>query len=234
MEILDRIKIAVKTLISLGVAKNQEDIGLMLGYTSKSAFSQVLNGKVSLPNDFIDRLCKLDKRLVKMWIVNEVGSVLRSQEQSKQVYIDNNIVVENIKPARSLGLPRVSVEAVGGVGNNAFSFSEQDIREYISVPSFTRRKADFIIGVSGSSMRPKYSNGDLLACRIINERSFIEWNKPHVIATTDRGLIVKRIKKGSTEDTLTMVSEDSEYEPFEIPKEEITGIAIVVGVIRLE
>jgi hypothetical protein len=31
-----------------------------------------------------------------------------------------------------------------------------------------------------------------------------------------------------------MVSEDPEYDPFEIPKEEITGIALVVGVIRLE
>ena len=95
MEVLDRIKIAVKALISLGLAKNQEEIGSLLGYTSKSAFSQVLNGKVSLPNDFIDRLCKLDKRLVKMWIVNEEGSVLRSKKESKQVYIENNLAINS-------------------------------------------------------------------------------------------------------------------------------------------
>lgn len=172
----------------------------------------------------VELLFKKCEFLNSEWLLTGEGPMLKSI---------NGIEIKD-SPVKKPTLPRVSVEAVGGSGNNAFSFSEEEIMEYISVPSFTRRKADFIIAVSGSSMRPKYSNGDLLACRIIKENSFIEWNKPHVVATTDRGIIVKRIKKGSNENSLTMVSEDSEYDPFEVPKEEITGIAIVIGVIRLE
>lgn len=54
---VDRVKLAVKTLISLGVAKNQEEIGKLMGYSNKSSFSQVLNGIVPLPDKFIDKLC---------------------------------------------------------------------------------------------------------------------------------------------------------------------------------
>ncbi len=72
---VDRVKLAVKTLISLGVAKNQEEIGKLMGYSNKSSFSQVLNGIVPLPDKFIDKLCRLDKRLRRDWIVNEFGHI---------------------------------------------------------------------------------------------------------------------------------------------------------------
>ncbi|WP_395060069.1 hypothetical protein [Flavobacterium sp.] len=88
---IERIKLAVKTLISLGVAKNQEELGKLLGYSNKSSFSQVLNGIVPLPDKFIDKLCKLDKRLRKAWVVNEFGHILIKKEDSKQVYINEGI-----------------------------------------------------------------------------------------------------------------------------------------------
>ncbi|AIN71946.1 hypothetical protein FPG101_08630 [Flavobacterium psychrophilum FPG101] len=88
---VDRVKLAVKTLISLGVAKNQEEIGKLMGYSNKSSFSQVLNGIVPLPDKFIDKLCRLDKRLRRDWIVNEFGHILIKNNNSKQVYIDKNI-----------------------------------------------------------------------------------------------------------------------------------------------
>ncbi|PDS21900.1 helix-turn-helix domain-containing protein [Flavobacterium branchiophilum] len=91
---LERIKLAVKTLVSLGVAKNQEELGKLMGYSNKSSFSQVLNGIVPMPDNFIDRLCKLDKRLRRAWIVNEFGHILIKKEDSKQVYIDEGIDID--------------------------------------------------------------------------------------------------------------------------------------------
>lgn len=91
-----------------------------------------------------------------------------------------------------------------------------------------------MIEVEGSSMYPKYNSGDIVACTIIKESNFIQWNKAHVIATTEQGIIIKRINESQNIDSLIMVSDNASYAPFEVPKEEIIGIAIVVGVIRLE
>lgn len=71
----DRIKLVVKWLIGAGVAKNQEAIGGLMGYSNKSSFSQILNNKVSLPNDFIDRLCSLNESINFVWVKDGVGNM---------------------------------------------------------------------------------------------------------------------------------------------------------------
>jgi hypothetical protein len=55
-----------------------------------------------------------------------------------------------------------------------------------------------------------------------------------VVATKDQGILIKRIKPSSEKDTVTMVSESEDYDPFNVAMDEITGLAIVVGMIRLE
>lgn len=65
MPIIERIKLAIKWLIGNGVAKNQKEIGYLLGYKNESSFSQVINGKVPLPNDFIDRLSIYQQHSIK-------------------------------------------------------------------------------------------------------------------------------------------------------------------------
>lgn len=131
-------------------------------------------------------------------------------------------------------IPLVNVRAIGGFGNNSFSIEERDVKDYYVIPKFKHKKVDFMIEVEGSSMYPKYNSGDVVACNIINENSFIQWNKTHVIATKEQGIIIKRIKKGSSDHTLCMISDNKDYDPFEVSKDDITGIALVVGVIRLE
>lgn len=130
------------------------------------------------------------------------------------------------------GIPLVSTEAVAGFGTSEFAIKDEDIQNRYLVPDFNG--IDFMIRVKGSSMYPKYSSGDIIACRILKDSKFIQWNKCYVLATREQGLLVKRIKKGLTSDTIIAVSDNKEYDPFEIPTNEITGIAIVIGVIRLE
>lgn len=129
-------------------------------------------------------------------------------------------------------IPLVSTEAIGGFGNMNFVIKEQDIQSMYKVPDFTN--INFMIRVKGSSMYPKYNSGDVVACRIIRESQFIQWNKVHVIATKEQGILIKRLKQGTTPKSLLAISDNDSYDPFEIPKNEITGIALVVGVIRLE
>lgn len=131
-------------------------------------------------------------------------------------------------------IPLVSVKAVGGFANEHFAISESDVLSYYVIPKFQFLQVDFMIEVIGDSMIPHLYPGDIIACSVIHNPNFIQWNQPHLLATREQGLIVKRIKKSSDKDCLLAVSENSDYEPIDIPKDEITGIARVVGVIHLE
>lgn len=131
-------------------------------------------------------------------------------------------------------IPLVSERAIGGFANEHFSIKERDILAYYVIPKFRFLGVDFMIEVFGDSMIPKFYPGDIIACSIINHSRYIEWNKCHLIATIDRGLIVKRLMPGSDDDCFKAISDNKDYPPFDIPKDEITGMARIVGVIHLE
>lgn len=176
----------------------------------------------------IEHILNVYPELNPNWLLTGKGEMLVNTDK---------IIAErtfNVTMDHSRQVPVLEPEVVGGLGNSAFAFEEKDVKEYYTIPAFDKRGVDFIIPLTGHSMEPRFLHGDMLACKIIKENAFIEWNKPHVIATIDRGMILKRLRTSSDEDHLLMVSENPEYEPFEVPKDEITGIALVVGIIRLE
>lgn len=131
-------------------------------------------------------------------------------------------------------IPLVTQTAAAGFGNENFSIEESDVKEYYVIPKFKYSKVDFMIEVSGLSMYPHFNSGDVIACSILRNTQFIQWNKCHVIATREQGILVKRLMPGDDMQHLRAVSDNKEYPPFDIPVDEITGIALVVGSVSLE
>ena len=131
-------------------------------------------------------------------------------------------------------LPLVSVKAVGGFAGKDFSIKEQDIESYYVIPKFRNLDVDFLIEVIGDSMMPRLFPGDIIACSVIRNPNFIQWNKTYLIATDEQGIIVKRLKKSSEKGCLLAVSDNVDYDPFDIPMADIKGLARVVGVIHAE
>lgn len=131
-------------------------------------------------------------------------------------------------------IPLVAAKVAAGFGGSDFSIAEEDVKEYYVIPKFKYCHVDFMIEVSGTSMYPHFYPGDVIACSILHNTQFIQWNKCHVIATREQGILVKRILPGDDDLHLKAVSDNKEYPPFEIPVDEITGIALVVGSISLE
>lgn len=164
------------------------------------------------------------------WLITGIEPMLKKDHETKAEYV----IAESGTSYGKTPIPLVSQKAIGGFGNNDFAIAERDVKEYYVIPKFKSKRIDFMIEVEGSSMYPKYNSGDVVACTIIRESKFIQWNKTHVIATKEQGIIIKRIKKGKDEDHLCMISDNESYDPFNVPVEEITGIALVAGVIRLE
>jgi repressor LexA len=232
---LQRVKIALKALISLGVAKNQEEVGKLLGYSNKSSFSQVINGIVNLPADFVDRLCRLNSTLNKDWIKTGNGNVLENNPDTNQGYNTDNTYYnpkESINTGyfRNHGLSLISPETMIDYNTGTKEITEHTATQFL-IPTF--KGSDYLITVIGSSMYPKYNNGDIVACKHLSLNTFFQWNKVYVI-NTEQGILVKRICKSDKDDFVTIVSDNKDYDSFELAKTELLSIAIVTGVIRLE
>lgn len=129
------------------------------------------------------------------------------------------------------GIPLIPIEAAAGIlsGDNV-QVMDYECDHYV-IPAF--HGADFLIRVAGDSMTPRYISGDLVACIRLAMVDFLQWNKSYIIDSA-QGVLLKRVKRSEKPDHLLLVSENEEYDPFEIPTSEIRGLALVVGLIRIE
>ena len=163
-------------------------------------------------------------------IAQKKEQLIHAAEENKEAIPLAEIAEKGkIKP-----IPLVTETAAAGFGSEFFSIAEKDVKEYYVIPKFRFCRVDFMIEVSGLSMYPHFNPGDVIACTILNDRKFLQWNKCHVIATREQGILVKRLMPSEHEGCLTAVSDNKDYPPFDIPLEEITGIALVVGSVSLE
>ena len=204
----------------------------MIG-SSDGKIAKFMATNSSLKSDTLSKIMEVFPQLSIEWLITGEGEMLKSPVDGSLT--NTKELRRNYEGASDLKrLPLVTQKAVAGFGNADFAIREEDVKDYYVVPKFRYHQVDFMIEISGSSMYPNYNSGDVVACTILHDGSFIQWNKCHIVATREQGILCKRLMPGSTDDTLKMVSDNENYPPFEVPKEDITGIALVVGVIRLE
>ena len=227
-----------------------------------SKFSEILNNRMMAGTDMIDSLCE-KYSYSPIWLLVGEGPMLipgylkgrskpaialgvlsepipedvqkefkRTAAVNKKSISDKKELVETGDPKK--GIPLVSQTVAAGFGNENFAITEDDVKDYYVIPRFKHRRIDFMIEVTGDSMIPHLNAGDIIACTIIQDSQFIQWNHTHVIATREQGLLVKRLVPSENDGCLKAVSDNPKYPPFNIPKDEITGIALVVGSVRLE
>ena len=153
------------------------------------------------------------------WLLSGKGEMLKG----------SNVVIEPSKDG--VGIPLIPVEAMAGYFAGEQTVLLQECDRYV-VPAF--RNADFLIYVRGDSMQPRYFSGDMVACKKLSLTDiFFQWGKVYVV-DTDQGALIKKVMRGTSDDSITLVSENTEYEPFEISRHGIYNIALVMGVIRAE
>lgn len=221
---------------------------------NKTQFASLLGVKPQTINSWITR-DTFDIELIYAkclgvsadWLLTGEGYMLKEQGEKPHALLDTpkHIITGSssehnfesfpeISHKTPGGIPLVSEKAVGGFYNEHFNIKEHDVLAYYVIPKFRNLAVDFMIEVFGDSMMPHLYPGDIIACSIIHHPQFIQWNKPHLIATREQGLIVKRLRKSSEKDCLLAVSDNKDYDPFDIPKSEIVGMARIVGIIHLE
>jgi phage repressor protein C with HTH and peptisase S24 domain len=166
------------------------------------------------------------------WLVTGVGEMfVDEKKETNKTNLQEKCSVAIHTTNGNEGIPLIPIEAMAGIFTGENIINEYECDRYI-VPAF--KGADFLITVKGNSMHPKYSTGDIVACqRVPMSDLFFQWNKVYVI-DTNQGALIKRINPGCDKNHVLIVSENKDYPPFELPYTSIHGVAIVVGVIRLE
>lgn len=152
------------------------------------------------------------------WLITGKGDMLKGSK--------------GIKPTKDgTGIPLIPVEAMAGCFTGSQTILLQECDHYV-VPAF--KNADFLIYVRGDSMQPRYFSGDMVACKMLSPTDlFFQWGKIYVL-DTDQGALIKKVEQGTDDETITLVSENENYKPFQIPRRAVYHIAIVMGLIRTE
>lgn len=211
MTVKDRIKAfckAEKTTVSAF----ESSIGVANGYVN--AISK------SIGIDKIQTILEKFPKLSIEWLLTGRGDMYREDSIPVATHTNSNE-----------GIPLIPLSAMAGALTGEQSVLEYECERYV-VPAFSG--ADFLISVKGNSMNPTYNSGDIVACqRVQMSGLFFQWNKPYVLDTA-QGAIIKRIKPGSDKHHILIVSDNKEYDPFELSYEDIYNVALVIGVIRLE
>lgn len=172
----------------------------------------------------------VSQRSYSMWEAGETKPKHESTVKLIELFFGEHASMQK-KTSNNDGIPLLPIEATAGVFTGDVQVMEFQAERY-RIPVF--KDADFLIPIRGASMYPKYSSGDIVACKKLESWTFFQYGKVYVLYT-DQGPIIKRIKEGKDDDHVLVVSENEErYPPFQLHRKEIKGVAIVVGVIRLE
>lgn len=201
-------------------------------YASTGLSNGFLDKTNNISADKLEKIISVYKDLNLHYIVTGKGE---SDSTKKMVsnLVPNMVSNHNIlsEPEEEYKrIPLIPVDAMAGWSAGDITVSEIETDRYV-VPEF--KGVDFLIRVKGSSMYPKYSSGDIVACQYIKESRFIQWGKVYVLDST-QGALVKRLFKSEDKDCIECRSDNKDYPPFDVPKNEVRAMAVVIGVIRLE
>lgn len=157
------------------------------------------------------------------WLLTGEGSMLKPPP--------DGVPTARHASKNSEGIPLIPISAMAGAFTGDTTVMEYECERYV-IPAF--KGADFLIQVKGNSMQPTYYAGDLVACqRVPMGDLFFQWGKTYVLDTA-QGALIKRIKHGSDNNHVLVVSDNPEYEPFELARDQFYGVALVCGLVRLE
>ena len=192
-----------------------------------SLFERKMKGQAVWSVADVHKICDTF-RIRKGWLVDGTGEKGRVPDEFLEM-----IPARRTYIPQEQGIPLIPVSAMAGaLSGDSTTINEWDIEERYIIPAF--KKSDFCIRIDGDSMQPRYCRGDIVACtRVPLTDIWFQWGKIYVIDTR-QGVLVKHVEKGSDENHITLVSDNPEYKPFEIPTSELFGVAIVNGLIRVE
>lgn len=222
---LQKIKISITILTSLGIAKSQEEIGNLLGYKTKSSFSQILSGKTKIPEGFIDKLRGLHHSVNNFW---KYGII--SNNQLSETAEQTSVAEKKNETGNNENSAPYFKNINGTVGLNFLGENTGHPNTYIKIPGL---RVDAYIEVFGDNMLPKYEGGQIIGIKNI-EKEMIIFGFSYVVEMVDGESYIMYIKKGRDNEHWILDSENNQYESKEFHTSKIKRVFKIKSILTRE
>lgn len=213
----NRLRLVIDALKKERKVFSDSDFADMIG-KSKSFLSDMLSGNKTISRRTAESVSAAFPEVNVKWLLTGEGDMFVSP--------DTEMVPDLDAPGR---VPLIPLAAFAGYGE--MNYDDIPVEEYYIVKEF--RNADFLLRVKGDSMAPLFNSGDIIACKKVEEVNFWQWHCIYAIATKNQGVLIKRVEKGDKEGEICLMSENMNYDPFDLPQKEIDAVALVLGAIIL-
>lgn len=169
--------------------------------------------------------------LSRDWLLYGEGSMLCSE---KNIPASMQLDTESeATPSISYkkGQPYYDVDFLGGFGE-MIEASSSNPEYLINFPPYNKDGV-FWCNLSGHSMEPAISHGDIVAMReVVGWQSFLPLGEVYAIITRNEMRTVKVVRKGSSDSKFLLVPYNPAYDAQEIHKEEILRVYKVLGCVK--
>lgn len=213
--VLQRIKEYID-FKGISISAFEKSIGM-----SNASFGRSLKNNGAIGTDKLENILNVYQEINPDWLLTGQGNMIRSHLKRIRSF---PITEKKGIPFISYELlPEVLAEKKGAISQNT---------EYFSLPLF--READFLIPIKDNSMAPHYKGGDIIACKTLSSKSlFFQWNKVYLLLTP-QGVLIKRVHPGEDEQHVMLVSDNTDYPPFQLDRSLISNVALVLGSLSVE
>ena len=220
MDIKERIKQFAESK-GIPVYKFEQEAGLSNGYVNSI--------RKGIGNEKLLLILRAFPEIRRDWLLFGEGEMISTDNATPEE--ENTEHAQLIPAPPGKGIPLIPLPAMAGFLKGSADLDRNDI-EWYYVPAFS--DCTFLIRVKGDSMCPRYLSGDIVACREVHDTgTFFQWGKAYVL-DTDQGVVLKRVRRSERPDHILCVSDNPDYEPFDVPVTSIYHLAIVRGLIREE
>lgn len=200
-----------------------------IGLKSPQSFYDIKAGRHGISKELASKIQGKYLNISTEWLLTGEGEMLTTDTAPPEEESSEQSQLIPAPPGK--GIPLIPLPAMAGFLKGATSINPNEIEWYF-VPAF--KDCTFLIRVKGDSMAPRYLSGDIVACREVHDTAtFFQWGKPYVL-DTDQGVVLKRVRRSELPEHVLCVSDNPEYDPFDVPTAGIYHLAIVRGLIREE
>lgn len=200
-------------------------IAKRINYLPQS-FSRVKSGGQNLPSRIIHKICEI-YNINKGYIFAGQFPIFMDEKTAKVIEKRGKEVAKRETPTK---VPYYDTYLTAGMikkfGDNIVNPSY-----FITIPNFI--ECSLALRVSGDSMYPKYRSGDIVVCKLVQDKSMIMHGEPYVVITPDYCVVKYLDPHPKDKSKLVLRSENPKFKPTDISKKDVLQLYMIKGKIEI-
>jgi phage repressor protein C with HTH and peptisase S24 domain len=196
--------------------KGKSDIAKHLG-TYNHVINSILKGERNITVDQLNKLFDIFK-------VNANYLFGISEDLFLPGYQGNDIAVRGMSERKNSGRRNITLVPNRALAGYALEHQQDDFMEELPKFSVPNLEGDLVaFEISGDSMMPTITNGDIVVCEPIERGVSLRDNHVYVVVTDV--VVAKRIQQSRDSNNMLLISDNSDvYKPYPVDLDEVRQI----------